>query len=728
MNRSSVISDIIDKRHLKQDAIRKHIQSLSAVESALKNLNDKATGLRRQLQSDPATCEALCNLRNKIEETEQIADRLRQELRRLEARTSRDTLNIGIVGVPKQGKSTFLQALTGLDEATIPTGSDFVTGACSYIRNNVNVPPGDAYAIVTPYSREEFLNEVLTPFCDKFGLHLNSIDDLPYLELPATGEMSEVDKRTLERLVQLKEGYNKYKDLLGRKEIRIPKDEIRLYVAQCDEKCEIPYTNWYAIRKAEIHCCFPQQDIGRIMICDTPGLGDFTPGAKRALMAKLGADMDVIFFMKRLIQSDQTISERDTEFYDVVQESNRVFKVDDWAYMMLNCSAGEEPSAIFRENLHNKLRTRQGAQVLNSKDPASVSEKFNSVLEDIVHQIPRLDTKLIENYETLTANLKKTLKDVADCARSAIPAYSPASSNQQADEQVEVILDQLLTAIESFKKELSEGTISLSPDIEKIINEMQENAPKLSYTARDAAQPIKWMAQGRDCLRAAYISAFSGLDASMERMITGAQKRLQEILTATDGGRLAFVTAAAEQEGTDFWQALEDILRSDLGENAEVLIQAIENVKNFKMQFRAFILPRLTAITEGLSNSPRYKDKSLAPFTDGDTIEDCKCKLETAWVRAIARSEALFDEDDGEMSDICDTPAKAIIALVDEFYLLWTRYQGEAKASAIWRSFYKAHAPEVWPEIYKSDTSMIAISRSWNAAIKTFTDAIATIY
>lgn len=726
MNRTSIINDIINNRRRRQEEVTKRLNTIASVEAGLDDLSKSSSSLQAKLKEDYKTCAALRGVDEKIAEAAEKVAKLREELRRLKTRTQRDTLNIGIVGVPKQGKSTFLQALTGLDEATIPTGTDFVTGACSYLRHDPEVAPGDAYAIVTPYTRREFLDEVLTPFCNNFNLYLSSVDDLPDLRLPDREGMMESQKRMLERLEQLQAEYHTFKDLLGQESRRISKNEIRRYVAQCDEKCQEKYTYWYAIKKAEIHCRFPQDDIGRIMICDTPGLGDFTPGAQRALMEKLSSDMDVVFFLKRLETSDQTISERDTAFHDVVKQANPNISVTDWAYMILNCPNGSEPSDIFRQNLANKLPTRMGARTLDAKSKDSVSTTFNAILEDIVGQIPKIDDKLISSYSEQTEDVKHALRELVAAAKKALPSANNACEGINVDSDVETIINNLHTKLKVYQTRLFEPGLasSLAPDIAAIIEKMRQNPPELEYTPLDEDKPIFWYPEAKDKLRARFIADFSGLDSSMEKMVKNVQDDLKEILTSPDGGRLAFVQEGIEND--DFWATLKDILTSELGEKATPFVQAIDNVTGIKMNFRAFILPRLTAITNGLSNNPRLISESFKNiiYDSKDTIRDCVNKMQTAWRKAVSMSENMFDDEEGELKDINYTPANAMRALIDEFYLLWLNHGGGKNAEKIWRNFYRAHAAEVWPEKFKSNTSMRALARGWSNTIDAFSKAV----
>ena len=164
-DRTSIIDSIITARHERQDEIMSRLNTVSSLTAALAELKERSSNIQSKVSDDFHVSSQLRSVDDKINEASEKIEKHRTELQRFKKRTLRNTLNIGIVGVPKQGKSTFLQALTGLDEATIPTGTDFVTGACSYLRHDIELKPGEAYAVVTPYTRKEFLDEVLKPFC-----------------------------------------------------------------------------------------------------------------------------------------------------------------------------------------------------------------------------------------------------------------------------------------------------------------------------------------------------------------------------------------------------------------------------------------------------------------------------------------------------------------------------------------------------------------------------------
>ena len=88
-------------------------------------------------------------------------------LRVLEARYSRKTINIGVSGRARVGKSTLLQAISGLEDEQIPTGSGIPVTA---VRSQIFHSTTQQRATLSLHSFSTFLDEVLRPYHDELGL------------------------------------------------------------------------------------------------------------------------------------------------------------------------------------------------------------------------------------------------------------------------------------------------------------------------------------------------------------------------------------------------------------------------------------------------------------------------------------------------------------------------------------------------------------------------------
>ncbi|NEP39725.1 MAG: hypothetical protein F6K35_10960 [Okeania sp. SIO2H7] len=158
------------------------------------------------------------------------------QLEFLRKRLSRDTLNIGVVGLMGQGKSTFLQRISGLTDDVIPARKG---GACTAVRSTIYHNEGDTYAEVILHSEESFLQEVIGPYYQELGLGVvpETLSDFAK-PLPATnfgGSNSTLESMYEHLRGDYHDNLHHYKHLLERgspRKIKVAKEEIDKYVSQ----------------------------------------------------------------------------------------------------------------------------------------------------------------------------------------------------------------------------------------------------------------------------------------------------------------------------------------------------------------------------------------------------------------------------------------------------------------------------------------------------------------
>lgn len=117
-SRAAKIQNILDKRKPLADRTGKKIEHLLA----LKHVLGEFQGFFRKIQgkiNDDNGISVLHSLKNELNNF--LSDhgtigKCLNDLMQLKARFGRPTLNIGIVGNARNGKSTFLQSLTGLSD------------------------------------------------------------------------------------------------------------------------------------------------------------------------------------------------------------------------------------------------------------------------------------------------------------------------------------------------------------------------------------------------------------------------------------------------------------------------------------------------------------------------------------------------------------------------------------------------------------------------------------
>jgi len=156
MTHSQKIASIITKRHPLGKKIAGVQNNRKNILQQLRNLENYRQRIIQKIGDSQAI--------KKYQEINltSLQESLKNELKtlvKLSARFSRQTLNIAVVGRAGQGKSTFLQKLTGLTTAEIPDGGlDHCTGVRSTIYHKPNV---ETYAEVYFYNEHSRQWEVL---------------------------------------------------------------------------------------------------------------------------------------------------------------------------------------------------------------------------------------------------------------------------------------------------------------------------------------------------------------------------------------------------------------------------------------------------------------------------------------------------------------------------------------------------------------------------------------
>lgn len=260
---------------------------------------------------------------------ESIPERVR-ELGQLHRRFSRPTLNIGVVGNAGQGKSTFLQQLTGLSDDEIPTGAKGdCTGAAAIIEN---CQVSETYADIEFYSEEEFLKQIVSPYYKMLDLPQPSSLKEFETPLPDGAKNDHYDEaRFIETLQQGLGGYRLY---LGKHGERINKNDIRKYTAKSGKNGE-RLSVWAAVKSVKIFCRFPGMEGEKISVGDTPGLGDRSVlDAEEQLMKDFGRNIDAVFMLRKV--KERGIRKEDIRLFSLIKEAIPEIPAEQWSYFIVN--------------------------------------------------------------------------------------------------------------------------------------------------------------------------------------------------------------------------------------------------------------------------------------------------------------------------------------------------------------------------------------------------------
>lgn len=315
-NRTARIASIIEKRLPLTQKIELVEANLKSLTSALRNLEDNRNQLLTRVD-DPNVIKQLKDINfSSIQHIKEESKKLNTMRKRL----SRPTLNIGVVGLMGQGKSTLLKSLSGLTNNEIPA---YEGGACTAVRSTIENKDGATRAEVTIHSEKLFLEEVIWLYYDKLGFSdkPTSLDDFANKPFPKQLPSGATDEEIYKRL---RDDYHynleKYQDLLTNgvlKTLQIQNEEIPDYVIQKrDKERHLTTFKHLAVREVKIFCPFQNSDAGKIALVDVPGLGDTKLGDEELMLQTLGQEVDVVLFIRRPDPQRYQWQAVDTQLYD----------------------------------------------------------------------------------------------------------------------------------------------------------------------------------------------------------------------------------------------------------------------------------------------------------------------------------------------------------------------------------------------------------------------------
>jgi hypothetical protein len=152
------IARILDDRRRLLPGIRAEVARWQAVDGQLAALSTAVEALRVHATTPEDLRDALVLPFADVREGAAEAVRL---LRVLEARFARDTVNVGVSGQARVGKSTLLQSVSGLGDDQIPTGQALPVTA---VRSRIFHAPELRRATLRLHSFDTFVTDVVAPY------------------------------------------------------------------------------------------------------------------------------------------------------------------------------------------------------------------------------------------------------------------------------------------------------------------------------------------------------------------------------------------------------------------------------------------------------------------------------------------------------------------------------------------------------------------------------------
>lgn len=665
-----------------------------------------------------------------------IQERIRSELlvlSKLRNRFSRNTLNIGVMGLMGQGKSTLLKSLSGLSDREIPA---YEGAACTAVRSVVYNQEVSVEVRVVLHSEKTFLEEVILPYYKLLKLkpEPRTLDEFARTYLPDKMPAGATDEAVYKHLLSdYFQNLEKYRHLVVSgvepQQKVIPIEEVAEYVRQeRNIQGQLITFKHLAVREVNIFCPFKNTDVGKIALVDIPGLGDSKLGDETVMLETLGTAVDVVLFITRPDPQRYQWRKVDTDLYDIAaQELNnlagRAFMVINYSQRTQNVNACK----ALKDTLQMQVVSCEIADCSNTDDANQV---LNLILNYLTEHILEIDEEYARQSQERLLKIQQDLDLIIQSARKVFSG---------ADRDLSIAIDdtyddlfgtdrdgwwrEITIAFQNLRLEFAKRcqlpSQSLESSIQKVYKNCKENAGILTADNPEneidkqihASNPMKAYGDYRDLLRTLLSDRFSNLDEGLKESAEEVKVRIAQVLITF--GRLDILPNSLE--GSEFIKAFRELLEqkhSDL----KRLQQGFQIIDNFDLSYSGLIEPQIYQHLVSLSNIQLPNDESqdttlkVGPNTNADLILNA---LQIDYERTIARVKAALEE-------LLYQPSIAAYARIEKF-IDNIIYHKEAQKD--WKKFLRRERAKVWAEEIGKLEQEQQRQQSWLNSLKRLEEA-----
>ena len=692
------INAIIETRQPLVQRIKNLFEKLEQVDSVLKQIiNYSANGNGRLSEEQKANIASLS-----VGPILKLNNELKEDLKKLEARFSRDTINIGVIGRARQGKSRLLQSLTGLSKREIPDGDGM---HCTGVRSSICHTAGnETYADVYFYSEQDFLQQIIEPYFIqlKIGSPPQNLEDFAVREIEDAAVETAVDRAKLEHLKKYQVFLKEYRHLLSKTSpMRITREEIPKFVTQYDPNdSKIAYYNYLAVQEVRIFCPFPDENVGKIAVVDMPGLGDTGIGDADRLVNALGQDIDFILFVRMPKHTGDYWADVDVKLYDIANRALQGTSLESWSFQVLNLLAdgsnGRNCQDLKETIDAHHLRVAQVIAV-NCADSYQVQNSLLiPVLEHISKHIKVLDQRFIQSTENSLINLKSSLSDLAQSAQN-VSLGSGATEQSIFTKLFRDFWNEKLTlALEDLRINLWQNRHQRDPNLATALEKAYQDAkndtgiPPIDEIRKQSKQTgsiNKAYYDLLDVVRVTLSEKFqSQLDSSLKISVDDVKTKVAEIFSQ------AGLYSVAGKNGIDLLHEILNLLATNSDHSTDKGIQKIylgfRDLLEFNLYYRGLAQPRirkhldyLTAPREGIEGQCCAPD--LGPTPNAEGISEMLHTL---------HGEALYKINE-ELQDLLWEPSMSAFSIIEEFLDCVLRAKDVEDS---WKIFLWDHREKIW--------------------------------
>ena len=767
------IDDILRIRHKKAKIIQGQLERIrQAKEAAEKVSGIKACVLENgQLKAGSPLADLFANnpdamiaLQNLSEASfVQSANKLIEDYEALYKRFSREYINIAVVGTARQGKSQFIQSITGLDSRCVPAfAGDHCTGASSIIKNSEQHV---SVEVELTYKTERELRDEAQSYLDIITdgqFMLGNIDELKTIDkaqithylnanMHRHAELTNLSNTFISRFV---DHYDEWRGLIGKsKEVKHDENEIMTYVAQHNGKEKedpdrINFFKFVAVKKAVIKKRFLNPDAGTIQLIDTEGLGANTTDTNDNMIQTIREESDAVIFMKRPEgNTGGSPTAEEGAVFDMVNSSFSDKGIKYWLAFLLNRTLASENGKIpYNETMcRDYLNYMQGHNPSGSQPlplthagiaDVSVRSRESALWKHPEDAIDGAEDFLMPFLTKFSLNLEKIDNLYIDSARK--DAEAAYAEYELLSEQMKKIISAQVTGgtaanhVHRWSEEVyNEACGKLKKLVEAFAecrnNPCEEIHNKLSSITADmitsstflppveVLETYNGVKNPRDRLRDTLNAArneitkqFIAVDVDLGEVIDAAKDQIATCLL--DTGKLDMLMPELLEQNVRPFRRLEMIAQEKLDANLyPQLRSAIEDMANYELSIRGSLLYSVRSVLEEFSERNYNLGTNINFNVKTSQLAQ---QLHSGLWGYLGRMQGKLN---AVIKDYDATPSKAIYALCDEFYDR-VAYSQDVKLE--WHDLYNDYQTLIWMDKLMAQASQTAALNTWKGYVE----------
>ena len=467
---SARIAEVLEARKSQVPVIEREIARWGKIQSLLADLERAVGELRLADDHNPAIAD-VASL--DVPELSKVVTETLAALAVVRARVGRRTINIGVGGRARNGKSTLLQSLSGLDDRQIPTGRG---QAVTAVRSTIYHSPTRSEALLTMHSESSFCDEVVAPYHDVLALPAapRTIDEFAAYAYPDSAGQLEggADEHPkfgpmLTRLREMQQSLPSYRQHLTGALRKVELADLREWVAYPpggdENSVAVPGRRYLAVRNADITCAFPVGDVADRGLVDLPGLGELVPRAEERHLAGLVNEVDFVLTVKRPTDTNAMWDTQDSQALRLIAQAGGAAKTRDFAAILVNSGDCLKVNVdALLADLTKRLNEGQDAKsywviTADAADPVVVRDQvLRVVLDHLATALRRMDAAVMEHAVASSAAAQERLLAEVNRALAALRSIMIPTSIQELLAKAKSLRTEVATSLQEWVEQLRE--------------------------------------------------------------------------------------------------------------------------------------------------------------------------------------------------------------------------------------------------------------------------------